>query len=214
MVDVSKYTIDTPILIKIMYPIGVEIPELNTKIPLESYASIAQVISIMNRGLIVDFPKESEEHEISKKIEDIMLDYKEKAQIAEDKGYIVENHIDTALDTIQYMNNTSMSEAEQQEELDKHIFDYPEILNRIYNSLRGSELDRIFESEDFNRGKDRIKEAELQRKAYERIHTFKKNSLKDRSDYDKIYSKFHRFYIPITDSFYTDNQDIEFITDK
>lgn len=214
MVDVSKYDINTPVLIKMMSPVGVEIPELNTKIPLESYASIAQVISIMNRGLIVDFPKESEEHEISKKIEDIMLDYKEKVDIAENKGYIVENHIETALDTIQYINNTSMTEEEQKEELEKHIFDYPEILDRIYRDLRGSELDHIFDGEEYNQGVDRIKEAEKQRHAWERVHNFKKNSLKDRSEYDKVYSNFHKFLIPKTDEFYTDNQDIEFITDK
>lgn len=214
MVDVSKYTIDTPVLIKIMNPVGVEIPELNTKIPVESYASIAQVISIMNRGLIINFPKESENKEISKKIEDIMLDYKEKTVIAEEKGYITDKSIDVALDTIQYVNNSLVSEEEQKAETERHIFDYQDIITRIYNNLRGNELDRIFETEDYNQGVDRIKQAEKERKAYERVHNFMKSSLKERNEFDKVYVKFHQFLIPKNDAYYLDNDTIEFEVSK
>lgn len=215
-VDVSKYTIDTPVLIKIMYPVGLEIPELNTKVPLESYASIAQIISIMNRGTGVDiqFPKESTEHEISKKIEDIMLDYKAKVEIAEEKGYIVENDIETALDAIQLKNETSMTEKEKQEELDHHLFDYPDILERIYNNLRGSELDRIFETDDYKHGVDIIKEAEKKRKAEERVKMFKSGSLKERNKYDLSMIRFTKNLVPHDDPIFTENIDIEFITDK
>lgn len=210
MVDVSDYTVDTPVLIKIMQPVGIEIPELHSKTPIESYASIAQVIGIMNRGIVVDFPKESEKHEISKKIEDILIDYNAKVQIAQDKGYVTENTVETALDTISYMNNTSLSKKEIQEELDHHLFDYSDTIDRIYNNLKGSELDHIFDSDEYKQGVDRIKEAELQRKAWERVHNFKKDSLKERSKFDKAFIDFHKYLIPQTGNFYTDNENIEF----
>lgn len=210
MIDTSNFTIDTPVLIKIMSPIGVDVPELHTRIPVESYASIDQIIGIMNRGIVVTFPKESNLHEISKKIEDIMLDYKAKVEIAEEKGHIVENNIDTALDTISEMNNSSLTEKEQEEEFERHIFEYPEIIERIYKDLRGNELDNIFNTDDFKKGVDRIKQAEIEHKAWERVHNFKKQSLKERSNYDKAFVDFHKYLIPKDDTFFTDNEDIEF----
>ena len=74
MVDVSKYNFDTPVLIRITDDVGTFVPELSTYTPLETYASISQVISIMNRtGIAIEFPKQSSEREISKKIEDLLV---------------------------------------------------------------------------------------------------------------------------------------------
>lgn len=215
MVDVSNYTFDTPVLIKITEDVGTFVPELSTYTPLEAYASISQVISIMNRtGIPIEFPRQSEEREISKKIEDLLLDYNNKVKVAEDKGYFVENDVSNALNTIQYINDSNVTEEEIKEEKEKHIFEYEDIILRIYESLRGSELDRIFESEAYTQDKDILKEAEARRKAEDRIHNFRKQSLKQRSLYDWSSIQFHNYLISPDDNFYTDTLDIQFIADR
>ena len=215
MVDVSKYNFDTPVLIKITDDVGTFVPELSTYTPLETYASISQVISIMNRtGIAIEFPKQSSEREISKKIEDLLLDYNNKVKAAEDKGYFVEGDISNALNTIQYINDSKITEDEIKEEIEKHIFEYDDIILRIYEDLRGSELDRIFESEAYTQDKDILKEAEKRRKAEDRIHNFKKESLKQRNLYDWSSIKFHNYMIDPQDNFYTDTENIQFIADR
>ena len=215
MVDVSKYNFDTPVLIRITDDVGTFVPELSTYTPLETYASISQVISIMNRtGIAIEFPKQSSEREISKKIEDLLLDYNNKVKAAEDKGYFVEGDISNALNTIQYINDSKITEDEIKEEIEKHIFEYDDIILRIYEDLRGSELDRIFESEDYTQDKDILKEAEKRRKAEDRVHNFKKESLKQRSLYDWSSIKFHNYMIDPQDNFYTDTENIQFIADR
>ena len=215
MVDVSKYNFDTPVLIKITDDVGTFVPELSTYTPLETYASISQVISIMNRtGIAIEFPKQSSEREISKKIEDLLLDYNNKVKAAEDKGYFVEGDISNALNTIQYINDSKITEDEIKEEIEKHIFEYDDIILRIYEDLRGSELDRIFESEAYTQDKDILKEAEKRRKAEDRVHNFKKESLKQRSLYDWSSIKFHNYMIDPQDNFYTDTENIQFIADR
>ena len=215
MVDVSKYNFDTPVLIKITDDVGTFVPELSTYTPLETYASISQVISIMNRtGIAIEFPKQSSEREISKKIEDLLLDYNNKVRAAEDKGYFVEGDINNALNTIQYINDSKITEDEIKEEIEKHIFEYDDIILRIYEDLRGSELDRIFESEAYTQDKDILKEAENRRKAEDRVHNFKKESLKQRNLYDWSSIKFHNYMIDPHDNFYTDTENIQFIADR
>ena len=215
MVDVSKYNFDTPVLIRITDDVGTFVPELSTYTPLETYASISQVISIMNRtGIAIEFPKQSSEREISKKIEDLLLDYNNKVKAAEDKGYFVEGDISNALNTIQYINDSKITEDEIKEEIEKHIFEYDDIILRIYEDLRGSELDRIFESEAYTQDKDILKESENRRKAEDRVHNFKKESLKQRSLYDWSSIKFHNYMIDPQDNFYTDTENIQFIADR
>lgn len=215
MVDVSKYNFDTPVLIRITDDVGTFVPELSTYTPLETYASISQVISIMNRtGIAIEFPKQSSEREISKKIEDLLLDYNNKVKAAEDKGYFVEGDISNALNTIQYINDSKITEDEIKEEIEKHIFEYDDIILRIYEDLRGSELDRIFESEEYTQDKDILKEAEKRRKSEDRVHNFKKESLKQRSLYDWSSIKFHNYMIDPQDNFYTDTENIQFIADR
>ena len=80
--------------------------------------------------------------------------------------------------------------------------------------MRGSELDRIFESEAYTQDKDILKEAEKRRKAEDRVHNFKKESLKQRSLYDWSSIKFHNYMIDPQDIFYTDTENIQFIADR
>ena len=96
MVDTSNFTLDTPVKISIMQS-GIYIPELQTYTPLVSYASLDEAISIMNRGIKVDFPQQ-EKREISEKIEDILLSYQEKKEELRDKYGEVGTNIDKAID--------------------------------------------------------------------------------------------------------------------
>ena len=57
-VDTSKFTIDTPVCIKVKTP-GYWFPEFSTYSPLELYAPIEKVIAILNRGISVEFPQQS-----------------------------------------------------------------------------------------------------------------------------------------------------------
>ena len=140
--------------------------------------------------------------------------YNNKVRAAEDKGYFVEGDINNALNTIQYINDSKITEDEIKEEIEKHIFEYDDIILRIYEDLRGSELDRIFESEEYTQDKDILKEAEKRRKAEDRVHNFKKESLKQRNLYDWSSIKFHNYMIDPHDNFYTDTENIQFIADR
>lgn len=174
MVDTSKFTLDTPVKISIMTP-GIYVPELQTYTPLESYASIDECIAILNRGVEIDFPQQ-EKNEISEKIEDILFEYEEKKRkIKKNYGEIGTN-INKALDTIQDINKSRITDKEIQEEKDAHIFDYSDIANRIVDNLKNDD-DMFRFNNMFNNGEDRIeKEAKL-RKARERNSIRKKEAL-------------------------------------
>lgn len=131
MVDVSKFTYDTPVLVKIMRPAGVYIPEMKTYIPLEAYTSIHNVISILNRNISVTFPNESNNHEISKTIEDMIIYYKQKEMEANEKTGYIGTDVENALDTIQEINDSRISREEQLKEIEEHIFDYSDITAKI-----------------------------------------------------------------------------------
>ena len=145
-VDTSKFTIDTPVYIKIKTP-GYWFPEFSTYSPLELYASISKVIAILNRGISVEFPQQSSKNEISNKIEEFILEYEMKRQRAEKKGYVDANRVDTA------------------EEREKHIFDYSDITNRIVTNLSNQVFDRVFESDDYMSAEERIKKEDRSRKS-------------------------------------------------
>ena len=86
-VDTSKFTIDTPVCIKVKTP-GYWFPEFSTYSPLELYAPIEKVIAILNRGISVEFPQQSSKNEISNKIEElggkyIEFDFPEENEINE-----------------------------------------------------------------------------------------------------------------------------------
>lgn len=173
MVDVSKFTLDTPIKISIMTP-GFYIPELSTYTPLKCYASIEKVITIMNRGIKVEFPQQ-EKNEISEKIEDILLEYEEKKRALKKTYGDVGTNIDKALEVVQEINDSKITVEEAKEEKDKHIFDYSDIAQRISRNLRDGVDGRLMEM--MSTPDDRIGEAEKIRKSKERVAIIKKEAL-------------------------------------
>jgi hypothetical protein len=173
MVDTSKFNLDTPIKISIMTP-GFYIPELETYTPLKSYASIEKVITIMNRGIKIDFPQQ-EKNEISEKIEDFLLEYEEKKRALKKKYGEVGSNVDKALEVVQEINNSKITVDEEREEKENHIFDYSDIAQRISRNLREGVDNRMMEM--ISSSDDRIAEAEKIRKSKERVAAIKKEAL-------------------------------------
>lgn len=174
-VDTSKFTIDTPVCIKIKTP-GYWFPEFSTYSPLQLYAPIHKVIAILNRGITVDFPDQSSKNEISNKIEDFIIEYEMKRQKAEKKGYVDANRVDTAIETIQEINDSKITPQEILEEKEKHLFDYSDITDRIVTNLSNQVFDRVFDSDDYISAEERLAKAEIARKHKEIIDRRKAES--------------------------------------
>lgn len=167
-VDTSKFTIDTPVEINIKEP-GFWFPEFSTYSPLRLYAPIHKIIAILNRGIKVEFPQQSSKNEISNKIEEFIIEYELKRQKAEKKGYVDANRVDTAIETIQDINDSKITPQENLEEREKHLFDYSDITNKIVTNLNNQSYDRVFDSDDYISAEDRIKQADTSRKHKEII---------------------------------------------
>lgn len=161
-----KLTYDTPVLIKIIDGVGTYIPELKTYVPLESYASVAEIIQIMNRGIYVEFPKQSKELEISKAIESLMIEYMETLKIARSKkGDNVGTDINNAIDVVQDMNNTKKSVDQLNvEENETSIFKSDSESRHVMEVLLNNDPVNIFESDDYIDPDKRIERYERERK--------------------------------------------------
>lgn len=168
MIDTSNFTLDTSVKIKILTP-GYYIQELKSYTPLESYATIENIISILNRGLTIDFPQQGKEQEISKKIEEFLLKYVETQNKLKEKHGEVGTDVNKALDTVQEINDSKITPQDQIEEANRHIFDFDDITQRIAKNLQASEYDRVFESDFFIDADDRIKNETERRKSRERV---------------------------------------------
>ena len=174
MYDTSKLTLDTPVKVKIMES-GIYVPELSTYTPLECYTSIDNCIAIMNRGVEIEFPQQ-EKNEITQKIEDILLDYEEAKNKLKKSHCDVGTNIEKALDVVQEINNSKLTEEDIQKEKDAHIFDFDDIANRIANNLQNDD-DMFRFNSIFNDGKDVIDEAAKIRHARDRNKIRKKEAL-------------------------------------
>lgn len=177
MVDTSNFSLDTPVRIKIMES-GIYIPELSTYTPLESFASIDEVIAILNRGVEVKFP-DQENREITLFIEDLLLDYQEKKnELSKTYGDIGTN-IDSALSTIQEINDSSVPVEEEIMEEESKIFYYDDIINRIVKDLRdGDDLADVRRlAAENNSGVDHIERERKLRKSRERNAIRKQEAL-------------------------------------
>ena len=174
MIDTSNFTLDTPVYISIMTP-GYYIPELSTYTPLKVYTKIENVITIMNRGIKVEFPRQ-EKREISEKIEDILLEYEEKKQKLKKKYGDVGSNVDKALETIQEINDSKITKEEQRIEDENHIFEYDDVINRVVSNLRDGVDSRLVEMLSNSSG-DRLEKEQQERKAKERIALKRKEAL-------------------------------------
>ena len=195
MVDTSKFTLDTPVKISVMTP-GIYVPELQTYTPLESYASIDECISILNRGIEIEFPQQ-EKNEITEKIEDILLDYEEKKRMVRKTHGDVGTNVSRALETVEEINNSRLTPEEIKAEEESHIFDFTETANRIVNNLK-NEDDMFRFNTLFNSGVDRIEEETKLRKARERNKLRKKEALELLTMETETYNK-------LANAGYTDN---------
>lgn len=182
MIDTSNYTLDTPILVSIKER-GVWIPEINGYPPYEGYLSIEKIIQLLNRNIDIEFKKQGPEKEISKKIEDIMLQYEErKAKILEKTGVEVGSNIDTALDNIQNLNDSGVkTKKEVDEETANKIFDYSVQTERFVKHLSNVEFtsNLLDESPANLDAEERLKRAETERKSQESVRIQRKENLNE-----------------------------------
>ena len=164
--DTSNFTIDTPVLVSINKR-GIYIPEVKGYTPIRCYIPIEKVITIMNRGIYVEFPNQSDQREISLKIEDIIHDYNlAKEEASKKKGVEVGTNVDNALDIIQDINETTKTkEVRDAEKESESIFDYSEQTERIVKNLSNTDFMARVLSEDakYMAADERLEKAERDR---------------------------------------------------
>ena len=183
--DTSNFTIDTPVLVSINKR-GIYIPEVKGYTPIRCYIPIEKVITIMNRGIYVEFPNQSDQREISLKIEDIIYDYNlAKEEASKKKGVEVGTNVDNALDIIQDINETTKTkEVRDAEKESESIFDYSEQTERIVKNLSNTDFMARVLSDDakYMAADERLEKAENDRKARESLNRKKKMAYQDLSD--------------------------------
>lgn len=183
--DTSNFTIDTPVLVSINKR-GIYIPEVKGYTPIRCYIPIEKVITIMNRGIYVEFPNQSDQREISLKIEDIIHDYNlVKEEASKKKGVEVGTNIDNALDIIQDINETTKTkEVRDAEKESESIFDYSEQTERIVKNLSNTDFMARVLSDDakYMTADERLEKAERDRKSRESLNRKKKMAYQDLSD--------------------------------
>lgn len=183
--DTSNFTIDTPVLVSINKR-GIYIPEVKGYTPIRCYIPIEKVITIMNRGIYVEFPNQSDQREISLKIEDIIYDYNlAKEEASKKKGVEVGTNIDNALDIIQDINETTKTkEVRDAEKESESIFDYSEQTERIVKNLSNTDFMARVLSDDakYMTADERLEKAERDRKSRESLNRKKKMAYQDLSD--------------------------------
>ena len=183
--DTSNFTIDTPVLVSINKR-GIYIPEVKGYTPIRCYIPIEKVITIMNRGIYVEFPNQSDQREISLKIEDIIYDYNlAKEEASKKKGVEVGTNVDNALDIIQDINETTKTkEVRDAEKESESIFDYSEQTERIVKNLSNTDFMARVLSDDakYMTADERLEKAERDRKSRESLNRKKKMAYQDLSD--------------------------------
>ena len=183
--DTSNFTIDTPVLVSINKR-GIYIPEVKGYTPIRCYIPIEKVITIMNRGIYVEFPNQSDQREISLKIEEIIYDYNlAKEEASKKKGVEVGTNVDNALDIIQDINETTKTkEVRDAEKESESIFDYSEQTERIVKNLSNTDFMARVLSDDakYMTADERLEKAERDRKSRESLNRKKKMAYQDLSD--------------------------------
>lgn len=175
----NKLTLNSSVLIKVIRPSGLYIPELKTTVPLMQYSRVDYVIQMLNRGINVEFVNDKN-NKISKAIENLIIEYEEKYNSMKDK--------------MVFDNVTDVSEAKQNigiyndEKIDIDKKEEESLNNSIFNSHNESKKhlltlnDVSFEEYASNIIKNRnnkdtdvIKEAEEKRTKEEKLKIKKKH---------------------------------------
>lgn len=175
----NKLTLNSSVLIKVIRPSGLYIPELKTTVPLMQYSRVDYIIQMLNRGINVEFVNDKN-NKISKAIENLIIEYEEKYNSMKDK--------------MVFDNVTDVSEAKQNigiyndEKIDIDKKEEESLNNSIFNSHNESKKhlvtlnDVSFEEYASNIIKNRnnkdtdvIKEAEEKRTKEEKLKIKKKH---------------------------------------
>ena len=175
MIDTSNFNLDTPVKINISEP-GLYLPELETFTPARSYASIEQVITMLNRGINVKFP-DQEKNEIGEKIEEILLIYKERQASLKKKYGDIGSNVENAINTIQELNDSKISMEEKQQEIEEQIFEYDDVVKHIVTSFNNPSSMDFTNPDIYATGEDRIEREKERRKSRERIAAKRKAAL-------------------------------------
>jgi hypothetical protein len=135
----------------------------------------------MNRGITVEFPNQSPEKEVSRKIEELLHKYEDKQdEIYEKKGIEVGTNVSQAVEMIQIVNETAVKTKEEieDEENDK-IFDYSKESSEIVKHLTDTEFTANLLAEDDKNmsAEERLEKAERKRKSKESIVRQRKAAL-------------------------------------
>lgn len=175
MIDVSTLTLDSRISIKILTP-GIYVPELSTYTPLQTFASIENIITILNRGIKIEFPQQKN-REISERIEEILLDYNDRQNKLRAKHGHIGTNIDKALTTVQEINDSKLTKKEIAADQDGGIFEYTDVMRRVVTNLRDTDNNKLFETAFSDPNVDKLKQAEEERKSRDRIAARRKEAL-------------------------------------
>ena len=175
MIDVNTLTLDSRIRIKILTP-GIYIPELHTYTPLQTFASIENIISILNRGIKIEFPQQ-ENREISEKIEEILLDYNDRQNKLRAKHGLIGTNIDKALETVQEINDSKLTKREIAADQEGGVFEYSDVMQRVITNLRDTDNNKLFDTAFSDPNVDKLKQAEEERKSRDRMAARRKEAL-------------------------------------
>lgn len=184
-----KYTLNTPVYVSI-HDRGVWFPEFEGYGPYQGYLCIEDVISIINRNVDVDFPKQSAEKEISNAIEEILLEYEnKKLKLKEKRGIEVGTNIDTAMNYIQNYNDSIVHKTEEEKRDEDSLFDYSKTTKRIVENLSDTELmSKLYNDDNVAsmNAEDRLKQADIRRKSEESVKKMRKQALDDLSSQTEV----------------------------
>lgn len=209
-IDPSTINLDTRLHVKILSPAGQYLPEVSAYIPYESTIRVQTAIEIMNRGISIDFVGQSSKKEISKRVEDLILEYMEQVdRIREVKPY-AGTDVNTALDVIQDINESrDICSLTTINDNDEDIFSYKEAADNIKKDLSDNTFRKIFSSDFYKKknGEDPFISEERKRKHEEALKERKKKVREMNKLIDDTWKKF----IPTEYNNGVDLGDIEFV---
>lgn len=175
----NKLTLNSSVLIKVIRPSGLYIPELKTTVPLMQYSRVDYVIQMLNRGINVEFVNDKN-NKISKAIENLIIEYEEKYNSMKDK-MVFDNITDVseAKQNIGIYNDEKININKKEEEsLNNSIFNSHDESKKHLVTLNDVSFEEYASNIIKNRNNkdtDVIKEAEEKRTKEEKLKIKKKH---------------------------------------
>lgn len=175
----NKLTLNSSVLIKVIRPSGLYIPELKTTVPLMQYSRVDYVIQMLNRGINVEFVNDKN-NKISKAIENLIIEYEEKYNSMKDK-MVFDNVTDVseAKQNIGIYNDEKINiDKKEEESLNNSIFNSHNESKKHLLTLNDVSFEEYASNIIKNRNNkdtDVIKEAEEKRTKEEKLKIKKKH---------------------------------------